>query len=88
MSVRHRSTVAAIGTLLALTLTTVGRSPVEGPAEAWESVIWGLGIAAGLIAFVAAASVFADVAQRTDEPCSTELRADVRTDHQPSGHPT
>jgi hypothetical protein len=63
VTTRLRSTLAAIATVAALVFTSLGRSPADGPVGGVLLVLWVLGISAGVIAFVAWASVFSDVAQ-------------------------
>jgi VIT1/CCC1 family predicted Fe2+/Mn2+ transporter len=65
-STRLRGAVAAIGCLVAVLLTSIGRSPIEGVVDMAGLTVWALGIVAGLVAFVCAVSVFFDVAERFD----------------------
>lgn len=61
---RFRGAVATVGCLLAVLLTSIGRSPIEGVVDPAGLAVWALGIVAGLVAFVCAVSVFFDVAER------------------------
>jgi len=66
MNLRQRSSVAASTTVLALVLTTLGHGPTESTGVGPMLAIWALGIVAGVLAFVAAASVCSEAAQRFD----------------------
>jgi hypothetical protein len=72
LSLRHRSIVAAVATLLALVFSTLGHSPAAGPVDPVGLTLWALGTVSGMVAFVAAASVFSGVAAQ---------RAAVSADH-------
>lgn len=72
--------VAAVGTVIALVLTSIGRSPVAGPVEMWASALWAIGIVAGLTAFSAAASACSELARRRDD-APIEVHAHQRARH-------
>jgi hypothetical protein len=63
--------VAAVATVAAFVLTSVGRSPADGAVSSGPVAVWALGIAAGVIAFVGWASVFSEVAQHRAEGLRT-----------------
>ncbi len=77
---RHRSIVATVATVMALVLTSLGNSPANGPAGSGLLVLWALGIAAGVIAFVTWASVVSDIAQQRAEDST---RADAMRPTEP-----
>jgi hypothetical protein len=72
MNLRQRSSVAASTTVLALVLTSLGNGPTEGTGTGPMLALWALGIVAGMLAFVAAASVCSEVAQRFDQQSDVE----------------